>query len=57
LIAQKLYLENAQVYISGENFFIKSRRSGMNVQQNFAGTTGNVYSAAKAVVMGISFSL
>ena len=57
LIAQKLYLENAQVYISGENFFIKSRRSGMNVQQNFAGTTDNVYSSAKAVVMGISFSL
>ncbi|MFN8347513.1 MAG: TonB-dependent receptor [Spirosomataceae bacterium] len=57
LIAQKLYLENAQVYVSGENFFIKSRRSGMNVQQNFAGTTGNVYSSAKAVVMGISFSL
>jgi len=57
MIAQKLYLENAQVYVSGENFFIKSRRSGMNVQQNFAGTTDNVYSSAKAVVMGISFSL
>lgn len=57
MIAQKLYLENAQVYISGENFFIKSRRSGMNVQQNFAGTTGNVYSSAKAMVMGITFSL
>jgi TonB-linked SusC/RagA family outer membrane protein len=57
LIAQKLYLENAQVYVSGENFFIKSRRSGMNVQQNFGGTTGNVYSSAKALVMGISFSL
>ena len=57
MIAQKLYMENAQIYVSGENFFIKSRRNGMNVQQNFAGTTGNVYSSAKAVVMGISFSL
>ncbi len=57
MIAQKLYMENAQVYVSGENFFIKSRRNGMNVQQNFGGTTGNVYSSAKAVVMGISFSL
>ncbi|MEZ4901036.1 MAG: SusC/RagA family TonB-linked outer membrane protein [Spirosomataceae bacterium] len=56
-IAQKINLENAQVYVSGENFFIKSKRSGMNVQQNFAGTTGNVYSAAKSLVMGISFSL
>lgn len=56
-IAQKLYLDNAQVYVSGENFMMLSRRKGMNVQQNFAGTTGNVYSAAKSLVLGISFSL
>jgi len=57
LFAQKLYIQNAQVYVSGENFFIKSRRSGMNVQQNFGGTTSNVYSTAKSLVMGISFSI
>ncbi len=57
LVAQKLYIQNAQVYVSGENFFIKSRRSGMNVQQNFGGTTSNVYSTAKSLVMGISFSI
>lgn len=56
-IAQKLYLENAQVYVSGENFFIKSKRNGMNVQQGFSGVTSNVYSSAKSLVMGISFSL
>lgn len=56
-LAKKLHLENAQIYISGENFFIKSRRSGMNVQQNFGGTTSNVYSSSKALVTGISFSL
>lgn len=56
-IAQKLYLDNAQVYVSGENFMMLSRRKGMNVQQNFSGTTGNVYSAAKSLVLGISFSL
>lgn len=57
IIANKLFLQNAQVYVSGENFFIKSRRNGMNVQQNFAGTTGNVFSSAKSLVTGISFSL
>jgi TonB-linked SusC/RagA family outer membrane protein len=57
IFANKLFLQNAQIYVSGENFFIKSRRTGMNVQQNFAGTTGNVFSAAKSVVTGISFSL
>lgn len=56
-IAQKLHLENAQLYVSGENFFMSSRRSGMNVQQNFGGTTSNVYSPAKSLVLGISFSL
>jgi TonB-linked SusC/RagA family outer membrane protein len=55
--AQKVHLENAQVYLSGENFFMLSRRNGMNVQQNFGGTTGNVYAPAKSVVLGISFSL
>lgn len=56
-IAQKAKLENVQLYLSGENFFILSRRKGMNVQQNFAGTTGNVFSLAKSFVTGISFSL
>ncbi|MFN3849779.1 MAG: SusC/RagA family TonB-linked outer membrane protein [Spirosomataceae bacterium] len=55
--AQGAKLENAQVYVSGENFFITSRRKGMNVQQNFGGTTGNVYSSAKSLVLGVSFSL
>lgn len=56
-IARKAFLENAQVYVSGENFFILSRRKGMNAQQNFGGTTGNVFSSAKSLVLGLSFSL
>ena len=51
------FLENAQVYVSGENFLILSRRKGMNAQQNFDGTTGNVFSSAKSLVLGISFTL
>ncbi len=57
LVAKKAFLSNAQVYVSAENFFILSRRKGMNVQQNFAGTTGNVFSVAKTVVLGVSFTL
>ena len=55
--ARKLFLENAQVYISGENFFILSRRKGMNVQQQFNGVTGNAFSPAKNIVLGINFTL
>ena len=55
--AKRLFLTNAQVYVSAENFLILSQRKGMNVQQNFAGTTGNVFSVAKNVVLGVSFTL
>jgi TonB-linked SusC/RagA family outer membrane protein len=56
-VLSKYKIDNAQVYMSGENFLMLSRRSGMNVQQNFGGTTSNVYSPAKSLVLGISFSL
>jgi hypothetical protein len=56
-LLSKLKIDNGQVYVSGENFLMLSRRSGMNVQQNFGGTTSNVYSPAKSVVLGVSFSL
>jgi len=56
-IMNRLKIDNAQVYVSGENFLMLSRRSGMNVQQNFGGTTSNVYSPAKSLVLGLSFSL
>lgn len=55
--SKKVFLENAQVYVSAENFVILSRRKGMNVQQNFDGVTSNVFSPAKSVVLGVSFSL
>ncbi len=55
--ATKAFLENASIYVSAENFFIASRRKGMNVQQSFAGTTGNVFSNSKSIVTGISFTL
>lgn len=56
-VSTRLFLNNAQVYVSAENFLILSRRKGMNVQQNFAGTTGNVFSVAKSVVLGVSLTL
>ncbi|WP_020596001.1 SusC/RagA family TonB-linked outer membrane protein [Spirosoma panaciterrae] len=56
-LARKVFLENAQVYLSAENFLILSNRKGMNVQQNFTGVTSNVFSPAKSVVLGVSFTL
>ena len=55
--AKRLFLNNAQVYVSAENYLILSKRKGMNVQQTFAGTTDNVFSVAKSIVLGVSFTL
>ena len=52
----KPIFQNAQVYVSGENFVILSARKGMNVQQNFGGTTDNVFSPAKSLVTGINIT-
>ncbi|GAB3225627.1 SusC/RagA family TonB-linked outer membrane protein [Spirosoma arcticum] len=57
LFARKIFMENAQVYVSGENFFLLSRRKGMNVQQAFSGVTSNVFSPARSLVLGVSFTL
>ena len=57
VLARRLFLENAQVYVSGENLLILSRRQGMNVQQNFTGVTSNAFSPAKSLVLGVSFTL
>lgn len=55
-ILNKAKIQNAQIYVSGENFFIQSKRKGMNAQQNFDGVTSNVFSSAKSLVSGISFT-
>ncbi|MBC7569169.1 MAG: SusC/RagA family TonB-linked outer membrane protein [Spirosoma sp.] len=55
--AKRLFLNNVQVYVSAENYLILSKRKGMNVQQTFAGTTDNVFSVAKNIVLGVSLTL
>jgi TonB-linked SusC/RagA family outer membrane protein len=55
--ANKVFLSNAQFYISGENLVFKSKRKGMNVQESYAGTTSNVYSPARSLVFGASITL
>ena len=55
-VLNKAKIQNAQIYVSGENFFISARRKGLNAQQNFDGVTSNVFSSAKSLVSGISFT-
>ena len=56
-LASKAFMRNAELYVSAENFLIKSARKGMNVQQNFSGVSNNAFSLSKSIVLGISFTL
>lgn len=55
-LIQKASINNAQVFLSGENLAFSSKRRGMNVQQNFGGTTSNVFTPNKTFVTGITLS-
>ena len=52
----KWKLKDARIYASGENLWMKTARKGMDVQQNFDGTTSNTYTPAKVISMGLNLS-
>ena len=53
-ITDRLGISRTRVYLSGENLFYANARKGMNVQQNFSGTTSNVYTPSRVISIGLS---
>ncbi len=53
VINNKLGTSRSRVYISGENLFLMNARKGMNVQQNFSGTTSNVFTPSRVMTLGL----
>ena len=51
---RRIGASRARVYLSGENLFLLNARKGMNVQQNFSGTTSNVYTPNRVVTVGLN---
>jgi hypothetical protein len=46
-----------RLYASGENLFVKSKRTGLDPQFNLAGTPGgNAYNPARIVSLGLNVS-
>jgi hypothetical protein len=56
-LTQKIQVQNARIYFSGENLWLKSARKGMDPQSSFAGTTDNVYSPAKVMTIGLNITM
>ncbi|WP_170123331.1 TonB-dependent receptor [Pedobacter nutrimenti] len=53
---KKVGLSKLNVFASGENLFLVSKRKGLDPRQNFNGTNGNVYSPSRVVSLGINAS-
>ena len=53
-ILSTLGIESARVYANGENLFLKTERVGMDVNQNFNGTTQNRFTPSRVITMGVN---
>jgi hypothetical protein len=50
-------MQNANIYVSGENLKLFSKRQGMNVLQSFTGVTSNVYIPNRVISVGLAIGL
>lgn len=52
--AKSIGLQNLRVYANGENIFFSTDRQGMFVNQNFNGTTQNVFTPSRIITLGVT---
>ena len=52
----RIKASSARIYATAENLFLVSARKGLNLQENFAGTSGNFYTPARIFTFGINVS-
>jgi len=50
-------LNNASIYVSGENLALFSERQGTNVNQSFTGVTSNGYIPSRVFSVGLNIGL
>ncbi|MBW3518572.1 SusC/RagA family TonB-linked outer membrane protein [Flavobacterium sp. NKUCC04_CG] len=53
-LTKKLGVEQVRLYANGENLFVTSKRKGLDVGQNFNGTTQNRFLPARIVSVGFN---
>jgi TonB-linked SusC/RagA family outer membrane protein len=56
-LTQKISVQNARIFFSGENLWMKNARKGMDPQSSFSGTTDNVYSPSRVITIGLNVTL
>lgn len=55
-LISKLEIDNATIYINGENLLLFTKRQGMDPTQTFNGTTQNRYIPSKVITMGFNLN-
>ncbi|MBW3128730.1 SusC/RagA family TonB-linked outer membrane protein [Hymenobacter profundi] len=56
-LSTRLKLRNVNIFATGENLALITKRKGMNVAQTFSGTTSAVYVPARVLSLGMNLSL
>jgi TonB-linked SusC/RagA family outer membrane protein len=56
-LTNRLKLRNVNLFATGENLALISKRKGMNVAQTFSGTTSAVYVPSRVLSLGMNLSL
>jgi TonB-linked SusC/RagA family outer membrane protein len=56
-LLERANIQNASIYVNGENLWLSSKRVGMDPQIGFTGVTSNVYSPARIFTVGVNVSL
>ncbi|OXE96520.1 TonB-linked SusC/RagA family outer membrane protein [Flavobacterium araucananum] len=55
-LISKLAIENATVYVNGENLLLFTKRQGMDPTQTFNGTTQNRYIPSRIITLGFNLN-
>ena len=56
-IAEKLGVDNLRLSVSGENLYLKSKRTGLDPQYNLAGTPGGIdFNPSRIFTLGLNVS-
>ena len=55
-LTKNMSIQNARVYLAGDNLWMKSARKGLDPRQSFTGATGYVYSALATYSVGVSLT-
>lgn len=53
-LIQKVGLSNVNVFGTGENIFLLSKRKGLNPSESFSGVNSNTYTPARTVSLGLN---